>query len=178
MAIDSRPLKISLNISDMDRHYYQSHNFTLAMHPSETELRVMAKLIVFALNADENLKPSKGLCDADSPDLISEDYSGVINHWLSLGQLDPKWLKKASSKSEAVSLYAYGGNSVKPWWDKYQKDFASLSKVSVWQLDETELTATLPMFAKAIDLQLSIMDGEVHINSEEHHAVVKPIRLK
>ena len=41
--------KCELQVTDMDRHYYASHNLTLAQHPSETELRLMARLLMKAM---------------------------------------------------------------------------------------------------------------------------------
>ena len=56
MAPKATVYKAELQVSDMDRHYYALHNLTLAQHPSETDLRLMARLITFALLAEERLE--------------------------------------------------------------------------------------------------------------------------
>jgi len=45
MALSSTINKVTINIADMDRHYYQSHDLTMAQHLSETDLRFMIRLI-------------------------------------------------------------------------------------------------------------------------------------
>ena len=60
MAISSTINKVSLNVADMDRHYYQSCELTVAQHPSETDFRFMVRLIAFMANANERLRFTKG----------------------------------------------------------------------------------------------------------------------
>lgn len=69
MALKSTIYKIDLNIADMDRQYYGQHSLTVAKHPSETDERVMVRLIAFTLYANESLVFGKGLSDDDEPDL-------------------------------------------------------------------------------------------------------------
>ena len=49
MAVKATVFKAELQVSDMDRHYYQDHAVTLARHPSETDERMMVRLLAFAL---------------------------------------------------------------------------------------------------------------------------------
>ena len=69
MALKSTIYKIDLSIADMDRQYYAQHSLTLAKHPSETDERVMVRLIGFALYANEALIFGKGLSDDEEPDM-------------------------------------------------------------------------------------------------------------
>ena len=50
MATKATIYKALLNIANMDTNYYNEHNLTLALHPSETEERLMARVIAFILN--------------------------------------------------------------------------------------------------------------------------------
>ena len=59
MALKSTVHKADLSVSDLDRHYYQDHFLTLARHPSETNERMMVRVVAFALNADEHLEFGK-----------------------------------------------------------------------------------------------------------------------
>ena len=88
MAANATIYKASLNIADMDRNYYEEHNFTLAKHPSETDLRLMVKLVAFMLNADEQLLFTKGISQDDEPDLWQKALNGDIKLWIDLGQPD------------------------------------------------------------------------------------------
>ena len=55
MAANATIIKAELQVTDLDRHYYASHNLTLAQHPSETDERLMVRLLAFALFADARL---------------------------------------------------------------------------------------------------------------------------
>ncbi|HQT25435.1 MAG TPA: YaeQ family protein, partial [Burkholderiales bacterium] len=69
MALGATVYKAGLQVSDMDRGYYGSHSLTVARHPSETEERMMVRLLAFALNASETLAFGRGLSAEDEPDL-------------------------------------------------------------------------------------------------------------
>jgi len=75
LALKSTVFKASLQVNDLDRHYYQTHALTLAQHPSETEERVMVRLLVFALHADEALQFGRGI-SSEEPDLWRKDLTG------------------------------------------------------------------------------------------------------
>lgn len=69
MALKATIFKATLNIADMDRHYYADHQLTVAQHPSENDERMMIRLLAFALNAREGLEFTKGLSTDDEPEL-------------------------------------------------------------------------------------------------------------
>ena len=82
MATKATIYKALLNIANMDSHYYAEHNLTMAKHPSETDLRLMVRLIVFILNADEGLVFCKGISQEDEPDLWKKSLGGDIELWI------------------------------------------------------------------------------------------------
>ena len=88
MAPNATIVKIELQISDMDRHYYAAHALTLAQHPSETQQRLMVRMLAFALNAQERLEFGPGLSSEDEPDVVLRDYTGDIDLWIDVGQPD------------------------------------------------------------------------------------------
>lgn len=61
MASNATIFKATLQISDLDRQYYQDHAVTLARHPSETDERMMVRLLAFALHAHEALSFGRGV---------------------------------------------------------------------------------------------------------------------
>jgi uncharacterized protein YaeQ len=116
MALNATIYKAELQVSDMDRHYYATHALTLARHPSETEERLMVRLLAFALYADERLEFGKGLSADDEPDLWRKDYSGDIQQWIELGQPDEARIRKACGRAEQVVVINYGGRAADVWW--------------------------------------------------------------
>ena len=69
MAANATVFRAELQVSDMDRNYYATHALTLARHPSETDERLMVRLLAFALHADERLEFARGAASDDEPDL-------------------------------------------------------------------------------------------------------------
>jgi uncharacterized protein YaeQ len=118
MAIKSTIFKARLNIADMDRPYYGEHTLTLARHPSETDERMMVRLLAFALFADERLEFGRGLSAEDEPALWRKDYSGAIERWIEVGLPDEKALRKAAGRAAEVIVVAYGGRAMDVWWAK------------------------------------------------------------
>ena len=102
MAANATILKAELQVTDMDRHYYASHALTLAQHPSETDARLLVRLLAFALHADERLEFGRGLSDEDEPSLWRRDYTGAIEQWIELGQPDETRLRKASARTQQL----------------------------------------------------------------------------
>lgn len=101
----------------MDRHYYQTHSLTLARHPSETDERMMVRLLAFARHADEALLFGEGIASDEEPDLWRKDLTGTIEQWIEMGQPEEKWVRKACGRSQQVVIYnatpaapRFGGN--------------------------------------------------------------------
>ena len=118
MAIKSVIYKVQLQVADMDRHYYATHPLTLAQHPSETDERLMVRLLAFALHADERLEFGRGLSTDEDPDLWQRDYSGQVERWIELGQPDESRIRKACGRSREVVVLNYGGRAADLWWEK------------------------------------------------------------
>ena len=117
MALRATIHKADLHVADSDRHYYGSHSLTIAKHPSETEERMMIRIIAFALQANEDLTFTKGLSDTDEPDLWIKDLTDAIKLWIEIGQPDERRILKACGRADQVIVYCYGGQTSKIWWD-------------------------------------------------------------
>ena len=61
MALRATIHKADLHVADSDRHYYGSHSLTIAKHPSETDERMMIRVIAFALQAHDDLVFARGI---------------------------------------------------------------------------------------------------------------------
>ncbi len=87
MALTATIRKAELQISDMDRGYYASHTLTLAQHPSETDERLMVRLLAFALNAEDRLEFGRGL-SGRAADIWWERNASALNKLKSLEVMD------------------------------------------------------------------------------------------
>lgn len=158
MALKSTIYKAELQISDMDRHYYQTHNFTLALHPSETEERMMVRLLAFILNASDNLEFCKGLSTDEEPDLWKKSLNGDIELWIELGQLDEKRIKKACSLSQKVIVYTYSENSANVWWGNNQNKLQRYKNLSVIKLNNVSSVPYQQIANRNMQLHCTIQD--------------------
>lgn len=173
MALKSTVFKAELQVSDMDRHYYQSHALTLAQHPSETEQRVMVRLLVYALHADERLEFGKGL-SSEEPDLWRKDLTGQVELWIEVGQPDEQAIRRACGKARAVFVYTYSGNSAQVWWDKIGSDLERCRNLTVIDLNAENGKALAALAQRGMQLQCFIQDGQAQIIAD--NAIV-PIEL-
>ncbi|KJY95389.1 MULTISPECIES: YaeQ family protein [Pseudoalteromonas] len=167
MALKATIIKARLNISDLNRHHYQQYSFTLAQHPSETDQRMMIRVLAFALNANDNLVFTKGLCADDEPELwwINDDDS--IHLWVELGLADDKRLKKACSRAQQVLLYAYGEGSQQAWWQKHQAKLAGFDNLRIVSLAYEDTQKLAAMASRSLDLTITIEDNEVWVSDSE-----------
>ena len=156
----------------MDRHYYQSHALTLAQHPSETEQRVMVRLLVFALHADEALQFGKGL-SSEEPDLWRRDLTGQVECWIEIGQPDEADIRRACGRAEQVYIYTYSGNSAQVWWDKISTSLARCKNLSVIDLSDSS-KALAALAQRGLQLQCLIQDAQVQLIAGD---VMLPVQL-
>lgn len=164
MALKATIFKIELQLSDLDRHYYQTHTLTLARHPSETDERMMVRVIAFALHAHEALEFGKGLSADDEPDLWRRDLTGAIEQWIEVGLPDEKRLRKASGRAAEVIVLTYGGRTADLWWEQNQSALRKLGKLRVINLAAVPTTALAALAAqRTLSINALIQDGEMHL---------------
>lgn len=163
MALSSTIHKAELSISDMDRHYYATHDLTLARHPSETPRRLMARLLTFMLYADERLQFGRGLSDDDEPALWRKDYSGHIEQWIDVGQPDPARVRKACGRADQVMVIGYDAHVADIWWGKHAAALERHRNLSVLAIDDTGMQHLVETCQRAMRLQCLVQDGELQI---------------
>ena len=172
MAVGATIYKCNLNIANIDSHYYAEHSLTMAKHPSESDLRLMVRLVTFALNASEALEFTKGISQDDEPDVWAKDLSGDIDLWIDIGQPDEKRIRKACGRSEKVIIYNYLEGSALAWWKQAEKTLKRFKNLSVVFL---KIDGDLECLAKrGMALQCNISDGELTLIADENSVVVQP----
>lgn len=172
MALKSTIFKANLQITDLDRHYYQTHALTMARHPSETDERLMIRLLAFARHADEQLSFGKGMASDDEPDLWQKDLTGIIERWIAVGQPEEKWLRKACGRAREVVVYCYA-RGAGLWWQQNRDKLEKLDNLSVIQLSQASSQLLTAMAGRSMDLQCTIQDGECWISADD-----TPVRME
>ena len=163
MALKATIFKASVQISDTDRNYYQNHALTLARHPSETDERMMMRLLAFALHAHESLIFGKGLSSDDEPDLWRKDLTGAIELWIDVGQPDEKRLRKASGRASEVVVYSYGGSGMQMWHGQIADTIARTRNLCVRKIPIAASQAMAKLAQRSMALSYTIQDGQVWV---------------
>jgi uncharacterized protein YaeQ len=178
MAQNATVYKIELSVSDMDRHYYETHKITVAKHPSETDERLMVRVVAFALNAHENLVMTRGLSVDDEPDIWQKSLSGELDVWISLGLPSEKVVRQSCSKAERVIIYPYGGKTAEVWWEKIKGSTTRFDNLEVVSFSEEQTAALARLANRTMKLQINIQEGDVMVSIDEQIVNVTPLRWK
>lgn len=174
MALKATVFKTELAVSDLDRHHYQTHRLTLARHPSETDERLMLRLLAFALHADEALQFTRGISSDDEPDLWQKDLTGHIQLWIDLGQPDEKRIRKACGRADRVLIYPYGGSRARIWWEGIRDSLERFDNLGIIHIPQEASAALEPLAERNMQLQCTIQDGSVWIGNDQTGINLEP----
>ena len=178
MAQKATIYKVELSVSDMDRHYYETHKLTVAKHPSETDERLMVRLLAFALNASEQLEFSRGLSTDDEPDLWEKSLSGETELWVTLGLPSEKIVRQSCGKAKEVIIYSYGGRTAEIWWDKIKNSTSRFENLKVINLAEAEINELAEQAKRSMKLQVNVQEGDLMVSVNDSIVYVTPVTWK
>jgi uncharacterized protein YaeQ len=178
MALKSTIYKADLQVSDMDRNYFGSHALTIARHPSETDERMMVRLLAFACHADEALSFGRGLSADDEPDLWQKDLTGAIQLWIDVGLPDEKLIRKASGRSERVMLYVYGGKTADIWYEDNRAKLAKIGNLGIVNIPAASTQMLAALAQRTMDIQCTIQDGQIWFSGGEETVHIEPTPLQ
>ncbi|WP_281180226.1 YaeQ family protein [Thiohalomonas denitrificans] len=168
--------KAELAIADMDRGYYATHHLTLARHPSETSERLMVRLLVFALHAEERLEFTKGLCADDEPAMWAKSLSGEIETWIDVGQPDERRIRKGCNRAGQVVIYAYGGHAAELWWERTHNRITRFDNLQVFSLAPSVTDGLVALEERSMRLQCTVQDGQIWLGNLETTVPIEPFR--
>lgn len=181
MALKATIFKAQIQLADMDRGCYGEHALTIARHPSETDERMMIRVLAYALNAPASndhgaLELAKSLWDVDEPDLWQKDLTGSIAHWIDVGQPDERRILRAASRAERVSVYCYASGSPL-WWSGVESRIARARNVAVWRIAAAQSQALAARAQRSMQLQVSVQDAIVYLSDAAQSVEITPVRL-
>jgi uncharacterized protein YaeQ len=174
VALRSTIYKVELSIFDIDRGYYAAHSLMLARHPSETEERLMVRLLAFAMHADAELAFGRGLSTQDEADLWRTDGTGAITLWIDLGLSDERWIRKACGRAEHVVVLAYGGRMADAWWTQNSASLARCENLTVTALAPEACAGLERLASRSMQLTCTVQDGRIWIGSDAAQVEIEP----
>jgi len=166
MALSATVCKATIDISDLDRNYYGNHVLTIARHPSETERRMMLRILAYCLHAGENLEFGRGLSTEGEPALWAMDDTAHIETWVDLGCPDLKQIRKAAGRSEHVCVLAYDEAKTSVWWASHQGDFWKIPKLTIKKIDDASSERLSGMAQRNMKFSVTIQDGIVWVSND------------
>ena len=186
MALKSTIFKVNLQIADIDNSYYADHALTLARHPSETDERMMLRLVALAFQAhqlnsgcggDGTLAFGAGLSDPDEPDVSLVDFTGRMRLWLEVGQPEDKPLLKACGKADEVMLYCFS-SSADIWWKGMENKLSRPKNLHIFRIPAVSSQALIPLAQRSMQLQATVQEGVLMLGDNIRTVDVEPIRWK
>jgi len=181
MAIKATIHKACIQLANMDRNLYEDYNITIARHPSETDERMLIRILAFALNAPPNsdngaLEFAKDMWDVDEPSLWQKDLTGEITHWIEVGQPDEKRLLRMAARTGRVSVYSFSSNTP-TWWNSIQTKLTRANNLSIWQVPAEQSQLLSELAQRSMQLQVTIQDGDIWVGDGTRSIEVAPQRL-
>jgi len=166
----------------MDRGIYGDRDLVIARHPSETDERMLVRLLAFALNVPSDgdhgvLEFGKDMWDADEPALLQKDLTGQIVHWIDVGQPDEKRILRTTSRVGRMSVYSFA-SSTPAWWKGIADQLTRCRKLTVWQLPSEQSRAMAALAQRSMKLQVTVQDGAIWIGDGGRSVEVAPLRLR
>ena len=161
MALKSTICKAQLSMADIDRGYYRDHALTLARHPSETDERMMIRILAFALHADDALEFGRGLSTDDEPDLWRRDPTGTILQWIDVGLPDERDVRKACGRAREVRVLAYGGRAADLWWQANRVAFDRHPHLGIREVPQEASRSLSQLADRSMRLQVTMQEGHV-----------------
>lgn len=164
MALKPTIFKMNINVSNLDQDIYETIPLTIAQHPSETTERMATRILAFVLNNQEFLTFTKGLSEANDPDIWAKNYSDEFLLWIDVGEPGFERIKKACRQARETKVYTFN-TKANVWWKQSEKDFSTI-KADVYQFDFEQIQAFARLIQRTMDFSITITDNVFYIAAD------------
>jgi len=163
MALPSTIYRVSIQLSDIDRGVYEALQMTVARHPSETEERLVTRVLAFSLFYEEQLLFTKGVSAGDEPDLWAKGPDGRVLLWIEVGLPDAERVIKASRHAARVILIA-SGKTLPNWEQQQLPKLKGVDNLALISFDQTFINCLVSHLERSINWVVTITDSNLYIN--------------
>lgn len=167
MALSSSIYRADIDLSNLNTHQYENYILTMAKHPSESESRMMFRLLAYLYCAHDDLTFTKGLSAQDEPEIWQKDFAGDIVQWIELGLPDLKRIRQASGKSKRVKIFTHHAGKSDDWWSKLKGSLIRNNKVEVYHLNIIEDVDIEEIVSKSMKLSCVIEDSIMYLSNDD-----------
>jgi len=181
MALKATIYKATIQLADMDRNHYGDYELTIARHPSETDERMLVRLLAFALNVPDDedhgsLEFAKDMWDSEEPALWQKDLTGQMMHWIEVGQPDERRLLQCSARSRRTSVYSFSSSTAQ-WWNGVRDKIARARNLTIWQVPSAQSQALAALANRSMKLDVTVQDGTIWMGDGQRSVEVSPQQL-
>ena len=164
MALKPTIYKLRIDLSDLERNYYQALKLTVAQHPSETAERMMARVLAFAIHAQDGPEFTKGLSTVEEPDIWVRSMDDQITLWIDVGEPSVDRITKAARLARRVVVYSFNSKS-EVWWAQNQ---AKLWRVnaSIYRFDANQVQSLAALLDRTMDLSITITGDSAYFATQ------------
>lgn len=154
---------VNIALAHVDRGVYETLDFRMAMHPSESPEYFVARLLAYCLEYAEGMTFSKGVSDADEPTLSVRDLTGTITTWIEIGPADAARLHKASKAAPRVVVFNHKEPRV--WLSQLATaKIHRAERLELWALPRELIDALVEKLDRRLRAEVSVTDGTVYVN--------------
>lgn len=153
--------KFRIALSDLERNYYDALNLTIAQHPSESQERMVTRVLAYCINARAGLVFTKGLSSVEEPDIWMRTLDEKIDKWIDVGEPSVDRIKKAVRLSNEVTVYSFNSKS-DVWWKQGRSKFALLN-ASFFRFDPVHVKAFAALIERRMDISITITGDSAYI---------------
>jgi len=164
MALPSTIYKTTIQLSDVDRGVYETLQATVARHPSETEERLVARLLAYALLQEPELNFTKGISATEEPDLWVRGGDGRVLMWVEVGLPEGERIVKASRHSERVALLACG-RMLASWAQLQLPKLEKLANLTIICIDQPFIDRLTAQLGRSINWSITITEGTLYLET-------------
>jgi uncharacterized protein YaeQ len=164
MALPSTIYRVNIQLSDVDRGVYESLQATVARHPSETEERLVARLLAYALFYEPELAFTKGVGAGDEPDLWLKGPDDRVLLWVEVGLPEPERLVKAGRHAERVAAIVCG-RALPVWEQQHLPKLQGVSNLTLLRFDQPFINKLAARLDRSITWSVTVNDGNLYIDA-------------
>jgi uncharacterized protein YaeQ len=162
VALTATLYHFAIELADVDRGVYESLALKVAQHPSETEERLVTRVLAYCLEYTDGIAFSRGISEPDEPAITVRDLTGSLRAWIEVGAPDASRLHKASKAAPRVAVYIEKPPVI------YLRQLAGekihkADAIAVRVIDRALVDALVARLDRRMTFALSVTDGHLFV---------------
>jgi uncharacterized protein YaeQ len=176
MALQATIYNFDVELADSDRSVYESLALRVALHPSESEEHLIARVLAYLLEYRDGLAFSRGVSDADEPTMAVRDLTGAIDTWIDVGTPDAARLHKATKAATRVVVYTH--KDPRQFLNRLAGEkIHRADKLELYALDRALVSGLVARLDRRVAFSVSIVDRELYVAIEQENLSGAVVRL-